>query len=424
MSGLRPSLRCYLAAVVTLACLGAATVNGDIATERLALAAGLLAFATVAQLRPIHLTQKMKITVEDTATFAAALLLAPQLAFAVGAGSSLIAYLLRRGAPWFEAVFNAAVTGLAALAGAWTFAAVGAERPSVGGFATAVTLAAIAMYLTNTTLVDIAVALQLRRNPLATWWPVHRRELPQSSALYALGALTAVVAEVYPLAVLLFALPVAAVFTSMREVGRLRDQTRDAIVEFAKMIDLRDRYTHGHSQRVAALAERVALQLRLAPAQVALVRDAALLHDLGKLRTPDTVLQKPGPLDGDEQHEMRLHAEVGAELLRKLPDFWEGAALVRAHHERADGTGYPRGLAGAAVPLEASIIAVADAWDAMTSDRAYRKALGHAEALAELGRGRGSQWAPVAVDALIAVLSADASAVPASLVRQHAPTYR
>jgi putative nucleotidyltransferase with HDIG domain len=260
-------------------------------------------------------------------------------------------------------------------------------------------------YLMHTSLVDIAVALQLRRDPLTTWWPVHRRDLPQSIALYALGGLMAIVADAYPVAILLFALPVAGIFSSMRETARLRTQTRAAIVEMANLIDQRDQYTHGHSQRVADLAARIAAQLRMDPSQVELIREAGLLHDLGKIRTPDDVLRKPAGLDHDERIEMRLHADAGAELLRKLPEFWEGASLVRAHHERFDGSGYPRGLAGAEIPLEAAVIAVADAWDAMTSDRPYRKALGHAEARAELRRYRGSQWTPAVVDALLAITS-------------------
>jgi putative nucleotidyltransferase with HDIG domain len=401
---IRNALRLYVAAILVAAgALFVAFAPGEFPAG-LGLAAGLLVLATFAQLRSIHLTQKMKITVEDTATFAAALLLSPWLAFVVAAGSTLCAYARRRGGPWFEGAFNASVSGLAALTAAWIFAALGGDRASVAGYAAAATAAGIGMYLVNTSLVDVAVALQLRRNPLATWWPVHRRELPQTVALYALGALTAIVGDVYPLAIALFALPVSAVFVSMRETARLRTQTREAILEFAKLIDLRDQYTHGHSQRVAVLAERIAIHLRLDPSQVVLVRDAALLHDLGKLRTPDHVLQKPGALDADEQQEMRLHAEAGAELLRKLPDFWEGASLVRSHHERYDGTGYPRGLAGADLPLEAAIIAVADAWDAMTSDRRYRRALSAAEARSEVLRHRGSQWAPTVVDALLAIV--------------------
>lgn len=402
---MRPVLKLYVACVLAAGLAAAFAYVPGSPLGTLPLAAALLALATVAQLRPIHLTQKMKMTVDDTATFAAALLLSPGVALLVAAGSTLLAYARRRRSPWFESAFNAATSGLATFTAAAVFVALGGDRGSVASYAPAAVAAAVARYLVHTGLVDVAVALQLRRDPLATWWPVHRRDLPQSIALYALGGLMAIVADAYPLAILLFAIPVAGIFASMRETARLRTQTREAIVEMAKLIDQRDRYTHGHSQRVADLAARIATRLKMDPNQVELIREAGLLHDLGKIRTPDDVLQKMGQLAHDEQLEMRLHAEAGADLLRKLPEFWEGASLVRAHHERFDGTGYPRGLAGAEIPLEAAVIAVADAWDAMTSDRPYRKALSHAEARAELMRHRGSQWTPTVVDALLAITS-------------------
>lgn len=402
---MRPALKLYVACVIAAALALLVVFVPGWNTDAVPLAVLLLVLATIAQLRPIHLTQKMKMTMDDTAIFAAALVLSPVAALLVAAGSTLLAYTRRQRAPWYECGFNAATSGLATFAGAVVFGAAGGDRGSVAAFAPAIVLAAATRYLAQTGLVDFAVALQLRRDPVVHWWPVHRRDLPQSLALYALGGLMAIVANAYPVAVILFALPVAGIFVSMRETARLRGQTRAAIVEMAKLIDLRDQYTHGHSQRVADLGARIAQQLHMDPSQIELVREAGLLHDLGKIRTPDDVLQKAGPLDHDEQAEMRLHAEAGAELLRSLPEFWEGAWLVRAHHERFDGTGYPLGLAGAEIPLEAAVIAAADAWDAMTSDRPYRKALGPDVARAEFVRHRGSQWAPVVVDALLAITS-------------------
>jgi putative nucleotidyltransferase with HDIG domain len=184
----------------------------------------------------------------------------------------------------------------------------------------------------------------------------------------------------------------------------VREQTRAAILELADLIDLRDPYTHGHSQRVAALAERLARRLKLQNAQVELIRDAARVHDVGKIGTNDLVLLKPGPLDADEQAEMRRHVEIGHRLLRHLPEFWEGAELVLAHHERHDGKGYPRGLQGDELPVEVSIISVADTYDAMTSDRPYRKGTGWEQVRAELLRCRGAQWREIAVDAFIAMI--------------------
>jgi putative nucleotidyltransferase with HDIG domain len=196
----------------------------------------------------------------------------------------------------------------------------------------------------------------------------------------------------------------AIVLFTVRDSARVREQTKSAILELADLIDLRDPYTHGHSQRVAALAERLARRLRLEYSQVELIRDAARVHDIGKIGTNDLILLKPGPLTDEEQREMRRHAEIGHRLLRRLPEFWEGAELVLSHHERHDGAGYPRGLKGDELPIEVSVISVADTYDAMTTDRPYRKGLAWDVVRAELVRQRGKQWRERAVDSFIEMI--------------------
>jgi len=224
------------------------------------------------------------------------------------------------------------------------------------------------------------------------------------TGLYLLGAIAAASAEGQPLTLVLFAVPMVAMLVTLRDSARVREQTRNAILELADLIDLRDPYTHGHSQRVASLAERLARRLKLQYSQVELIRDAARVHDIGKIGTNDMVLLKAGPLDPDEQAEMRRHVEIGHRLLRHLPEFWEGAELVLAHHERHDGKGYPRGLQGDELPLEVSVISVADTYDAMTSDRPYRRGMAWEQVRAELLRCRGTQWRETAVDAFVAMI--------------------
>jgi HD-GYP domain-containing protein (c-di-GMP phosphodiesterase class II) len=131
---------------------------------------------------------------------------------------------------------------------------------------------------------------------------------------------------------------------------------------------------------------------------------------VGKVGTDDHVLLKPGPLEPHEQLEMRRHAEIGSRLLQQFPEFWEGAAIVLAHHERPDGSGYPRGLRGAELPFEAAVVAVADAYDAMTNDRPYRRAMRWPAALAEFAAHRGTQWDARVVDALVAMIEEERSA--------------
>jgi len=179
-----------------------------------------------------------------------------------------------------------------------------------------------------------------------------------------------------------------------------------AVPALARLQHLGDGYTADHADDVVALCAAMGRRLGLdEPARVVL--DAgARLHDIGKVGIPDVILNKPGPLTPSEWEVMRRHPEWGAEVVALLPGTQEVAAAVRAHHERWDGTGYPDGLAGEDIPDAARIIAVADAWHAMTSDRSYRRALDDEDARRELEAGAGTQFDPVAVEALLRHLDA------------------
>lgn len=413
MSQLRWPLRAYLVAVVAaagLAFVGAAFGGPTVDTPSGPLLFALLfLFAAAAQVRPLKLSMKIRIGVDDTPTFAAVLLFSPVNAMALCAGAMLVAKLVghRTGwkrARWYEHAFNVSATALGAGAAAVCFRALAVDDSSVVANPLAVAASAIVLFMVRTGLVDVVAALQLRRDPIAWWWPLHRRDLTQHAALYLLGALAALAVATHPWAVVLFVAPVAIIYGSLREVMRLREQTRAAVFELADLVDLRDPYTHGHSQRVAEYAARLAQRLALSPSEVELVREAARMHDVGKIGTPDHVLQKPGPLTPSELLDMRAHAEYGARLLQRMPEFWEGATLVHAHHERWDGQGYPRRLGGSEIPIEASIIAVADAYDAMATDRPYRRAMPWPAIRSEFLRCRGSQWPTEVVDAFLELM--------------------
>ena len=177
-----------------------------------------------------------------------------------------------------------------------------------------------------------------------------------------------------------------------------------AAMLLAETLDMRDVGTARHSQTVGRYAEEIARQLGLPETHVERIRAAGVLHDIGKLGVADAVLKKPGRLTDEEWVEMRRHPELGARILdhANLRDI---SAWVLAHHERIDGRGYPHGLAGDVIPLEARILAVADAYEAMTADRAYRAALGHDAAQQERRDGSGTQFDPGVVEAFLAVLT-------------------
>jgi len=404
----RWQLRAYIVAVMAAACAALAIAWSDASTytsAALAIGTVLLLMAGAAQIWPLHLSTKVKITVDDLPTFAAALLLPPFEAILIAGASTLVGLRFRNTRMrWYNRGFNAASTALGTGAAALTYTAMHGSVPPAMASAVAIIAAGIAKYLTQALLVDLVVALQLKRRFLENWWDLHRRDLPYETTLYMLGALAAVTVGDQPIALVLFAVPMGAMLVALRETARVREQTRNAILELADLIDLRDPYTHGHSQRVAALAERLARRMKLQTTQVALIRDAARVHDIGKIGTNDLVLLKPGPLDEKERAEMQRHVEIGHRLLHHIPEFFEGAELVLAHHERQDGKGYPRGLAGDELPVEVSVIAVADSYDAMTTDRPYRRGLPWDAVRAELVRGRATQWRERAVDEFIAMM--------------------
>jgi diguanylate cyclase (GGDEF)-like protein/putative nucleotidyltransferase with HDIG domain len=179
---------------------------------------------------------------------------------------------------------------------------------------------------------------------------------------------------------------------------------RDAVEALAVTLLERDRYTGEHSEAVFELAGAVAHHLGLSHPEVDRVKSAALLHDIGKVAIPDDVLHKSGPLTEDEWALIRQHPVIGERILRILPGLGTIARIVRHEHERWDGGGYPDGLVGEEIPLGSRIIIVADAYDAITSDRPYRSARSHGEAVEELTRCAGTQFDPSATAALVGYL--------------------
>jgi len=196
----------------------------------------------------------------------------------------------------------------------------------------------------------------------------------------------------------------------LRHRRALADQRTayDATIEgWARALDLRDHETEGHGRRVAELALLLGRRLGLAGAELEALRHGALLHDVGKIGVQDAVLRRSGPLDDENWAEMRLHPVQGHTLLADVGRLRAAAAVVRSHHERWDGGGYPDGLAGGAIPRLARIFAVVDVYDALTSDRPYRRAWPESDVRAHLRREAGHQFDPDVVAAFIALLDAE-----------------
>jgi len=189
-----------------------------------------------------------------------------------------------------------------------------------------------------------------------------------------------------------------------KRVAELLPSGEQGLYALARTIDEKDLYTYGHSERVCQYALALGRNTGLPDDRLSLLAKAALLHDLGKVEVPTAILRKPASLTDAEFEEVARHPARGAEVLGSHEAFAEVAAVVRHHHERVDGTGYPDGLSGADTPVESRILAVVDAYDAMVSNRPYRHAKTTDEALGQLRRGAGSQFDPLYTAAFVSIV--------------------
>ena len=176
-------------------------------------------------------------------------------------------------------------------------------------------------------------------------------------------------------------------------------------------VDTKDRYTRRHSEDVLKYSLLIAQEIGLDEASCDQIQVASLLHDVGKIGVPDSVLRKPGKLNDEEYESIKQHAPMGASIVGAVPGFEATLDAVRHHHERWDGGGYPSGLRGEQTPLFARIMAVADAFSAMTTDRPYRKGMPPAKACSILEEGAGTQWDPACVNAFLRTLALETARV-------------
>jgi len=186
-------------------------------------------------------------------------------------------------------------------------------------------------------------------------------------------------------------------------ITQLEQSYDDTLEALGSALDLKDAETEGHCQRVTAFTISIAKAVPVPLPYLPVLARAAFLHDIGKMAIPDSILRKPGPLDNDEKTIMRTHCEIGYNMLTKIPFLRDAAEIVLAHQEFFDGTGYPRGLRGEQIPLGARIFSLADAMDAMISDRPYRKALPMSHAREEIRRCAGTQFDPKVVEVFLSI---------------------
>jgi hypothetical protein len=343
-----------------------------------------------------------------TAPHVATILLVPPPIAAASIGLSILVEELVRGVPRQKVVFNVGAMVLNASVGSLAVGLLGglSTAGGLGDFALLSTLVvvAVAYFVVNAVLLSVVFSILERRSIRSVLWQDAGSTMLGELAMTAIGAQYAVMWTLRPVLVIVLAIPAVVIARSFVHIRRLNTETRSAVRSLAEIVDHRDATTFHHSERVAVNAVRLARFLELRQADIEMIEQAATVHDLGKIGVPDRVLLKPGPLTPEEWEIMRLHTDLGSEIVSRFELFRPGAEIVRHHHERWDGSGYPGRLAGMGIPLGARIVAVADAFDAMTSDRPYRRALTHDDAVARIAAGAGTYWDPAIVEAFLALL--------------------
>lgn len=362
-----------------------------------------IGLTTLAELSVVRLRGGGEFSLSFTVNFAGAVLFGPAFAALAAAGAVLTSDLARRRKSFVQTMFGAGQMALCGAAAGLTFSMLRNENDVALASNVLAYVAAAAVYVAVNSGLACGVLALLGQPFIRVWL----RTLRDGGIIYfaeaPLGVLLANAYSQSPWALLYFPAIVLVFYRGTMLYQRLRTETDQALVVLANTIDKRDRYTFEHSVRVSAYVKQIAERLGLSQDDLDLIVSAAQVHDLGKISIDNRILLKEGPITPEERLKINTHAAAGAELAGQFSMYRQGAEIIRHHHERWDGTGYPDGLASEAIPLGARIIAVADVYDAMTSDRPYRKALPHDVAVNELVKGRGTQFDAKLVDVFLSL---------------------
>ncbi|HHV55420.1 MAG TPA: HD domain-containing protein [Firmicutes bacterium] len=325
-------------------------------------------------------------------------------------GTAMMCSKLMRGQPIETIVFNGAVVSIASATCVtimhWAGFGTSFVYPqAVPAFIMATTL----NMLVNVVLVDVVIVLDNPGRIQEVWRSTLRSVLPAYLAMVPL-ALLAILVYQSPagiVGIILFTFPLILAHLFLSVWVQLKESHLETVEALAAALEAKDSYSRGHSDRVGELAKRTAQVMRFRASMVEEVENGGRLHDIGKIGVPDLVLKKPSPLTPEELETMRRHVEIGAEIVKPLSFLRSVTGMVRYHHEWFGGGGYPGEMEGTSIPLGARVLAVCDAWDAMTSNRIYRRAMEPLEAWRRLVAGAGTQFDPEVVSAFKKVIAAD-----------------
>ncbi|MBU1035625.1 HD-GYP domain-containing protein [bacterium] len=366
-----------------------------------------LALSTFAEFIPVDLPIGGVMSIGFPIDFVLILVYGPALAMLVSVLGALISEIIERKISWYKILFNASQlalsAGIAGLVYQYTGGIIGFQN--FFRFIFPAALCAIIYCLVNLVLVTMFISLDQGSRITAVWRINFKDVLPTYLAEAPLGFLMAIVyVEVGIFGILLFFLPLLLARRSFELYTKMRKMYLETIRALAAAIDAKDPYTKGHSERVAETSVALAQELNLSDRDIENIEYTALLHDIGKIGIADNILGKDSSLTVKEFDKIKEHTIMGANIIEPVDFLKNSYKAIYHHHERYNGKGYPDGIKSEDIPILARIIAVADAYDAMGSDRPYRKKLNKDKILKELKDQSGKQFDPEVVKALISVL--------------------
>ncbi len=425
------ALRMY---VLFVAALGAAAVAQSLRTLQLGgvdplMLAILVGLAAAAQRMPVFLFRSSAISISFAAVIASYVLYGTEVAVLVSLFQAGVNAVTPRRKPLVKAAFNAGSLATSAFVGGHVYRLVGGQVPpgDIALTLLAVAVSAGAYFLVNTLSTALVISISERQHVVQVWRANYSWMPVNFLATAAQGAALALASQALGVfGVVVFTLPLAVAWYSFKLYMAKSSEVRARNEELQTVNDTlrrtNDRLEESHLSVIGALigaleakesrtakgaaqtmfyAVQVAARLGCGDDELAAIKLGALFHDIGTIGVPEHLLRKPAALDAKEWAEVKAHPTIGANLLANVPMLERIRPIVLSHHERFDGTGYPQGLRAQAIPLAAQIIAVADAYGAMTQSRPYRPAMSAKQALRELRANSGTQFNPVVVEAFI-----------------------
>jgi len=367
-----------------------------------------IVLSTIAEFMPVDLPVGGNVTIGFPIDFVVILVYGPATAMIVTVFGALIGEIVEGKTRWYKIVFNISQYALSAGVAGMVYQGLGGIVGAVdlSNYIIPAVICAIIYYLINLNLFMIVIYLAEEVSILSVWKKRLRGIIATYIALTPIGFVMAMVYVTMGIwGIILFFIPLILARRSFELYTKMRKVYLDTIRALAAAIDAKDPYTKGHSERVAKMALALAQELNLPEREIEKIEYTALLHDIGKIGVDERILGKDDGLTSEEYNKIKEHTITGAKIIEPVDFLKDSYEAIYHHHERYDGDGYPIGIKEKDIPLSARIIAVADAYDAMGSDRPYRKKLSQDKIMKELTEQSGKQFDPEIVKAIISVLS-------------------